>query len=172
MKKIGIAHLGLAALGAALILGVHSQSVAQARLRIGSSNANFGVHSLNGGFVPDPKTVPVTSGGGLDIRGMNLGAGCVGFGTPQPDVVVNYSNAASFLRFYFQPNGSGDTSLVINDANGRWHCNDDTNGLNPQVDINNPPSGHYDIWVGSYQRGTNIPGVLSITELRGQTGHP
>ena len=145
-------------------LGFQSDSDAQGSLRIGGSNSNFGSRVLRGGFTPDPSTVAITSGGRLNASGMGLGAGCRGFVTRRPDFILNYRNARGFLRLFF--NAGGDTTLVINDANGRWHCNDDTGGLNPQVDINNPSSGQYDIWVGSYRAGENIRGTLSITELR------
>lgn len=165
MKKLGKIQIALGIAAAMLVLGLHGQSVAQSSLQIGGSSANFGSHTLNGGFVPDPKLYPnIVSGGSLSVSGMGLAAGCTGYATAQPDVIINYTNAQSFLRFYFQ--GSGDTALVINDANGRWHCNDDTAGRNPQVDINNPPSGQYDIWVSSYQSGQNINGTLHVTELR------
>ncbi|MEM9072233.1 MAG: peptidase S1 [Myxococcota bacterium] len=145
--------------------------MAQGSLTIGQNSSNFGTHALTGGFVPDPKQITgIVSGGSLNAANMNLGAGCTGYLTQQPDVIVNYSSPASFLRFYFQ--GSGDTTLVINDARGRWRCNDDTAGLNPQVDIASPPPGHYDIWVGSYEAGANIRGTLKITELRSNSVSP
>jgi len=167
IAKVG----GFALLVGLLIAGWQTGSVAQGRLVIGQSNANFGVHSLRGGFVPDPKSINVTSGGGIAAGSTQAPGHCGGYVTSQPDVIVNYSNAASFLRFYFQAQGGGDTTLVINDANGNWHCNDDSHGgVNPTVDINNPPSGQYDIWVGSYEANTNIRGQLKITEL--QSNHP
>ena len=156
--------LGLAA--GLLVLGSHGQSIAQGSLTIGGGNANFGVHRLNGGFMPDPKTISVVSGGSLNVRNMNLGAGCTGYATSNPDAILHYSNAASFLRFFVS--AQGDTALVVNDAQGNWHCNDDAVGTNPMVSINNPPSGQYDIWVSSYTAGQNIRGTLSITELRSQ----
>lgn len=171
MKKINIKHILVGIAAAAMVLGTQGASIAQGSLSIGGSSSNFGSHSIRGGFMPDPHTIGgIVSGGNLDVRTMNLGPGCRGFATRQPDVIVNYSNAASFLRFYFQ--GQGDTTLVINDASGRWHCNDDTAGLNPQVDINSPPSGQYDIWVGSYQSGANINGTLHVTELRSNSVRP
>lgn len=171
MKKIGKIHIALGVLGMALVLGTHGESVAQGALSIGGSASNFGTHAVQGGFVPDPKQVGgIVSGGSINAASLNLAAGCTGFVTRQPDVIVNYSNSASFLRFYFQ--GSGDTALVINDASGRWRCNDDTGGLNPQVDIRNPPNGQYDIWVASYEAGQNIRGTLYITELTSNRARP
>ena len=163
MKKIM-----LAALAAALCVVAPTGSADAQQLAIGGNNSNFGSRVLRGGFTPDPSTVQITSGGRINASQRNLGAGCRGFVTRRPDFIVRYRNARNFLRFFF--NAGGDTTLVINDANGRWHCNDDTNGLNPQVDISNPPSGQYDIWVGSYQAGENILGTLSVTELRNVSG--
>lgn len=171
MKKIGKFHIALGVLGAALVLGTHGESVAQGSLAIGGSSSNFGTHAVRGGFVPDPKQIGgIVSGGSINVSSLNLASGCTGFVTRQPDVIVNYSNSASFLRFYFQ--GSGDTALVINDASGRWRCNDDTGGLNPQVDIRNPPNGQYDLWIASYEAGQNIRGTLYITELTSNRARP
>jgi hypothetical protein len=157
-----------AALAFAMIAG-SGTVVAQSRLLIGGSSSNFGSHTLSGGFMPDPWTTQITSGGSLDASNMSLGSGCRGFVTRQPDFILNYRNAASFLRFY--ATGNGDTTLVINDAAGNWHCNDDSHGgLNPTVDLSNPPSGQYDIWVGSYRANENIRATLHVTELRSR--HP
>lgn len=154
---------------AALMIG--GSVVAQAGLAIGGNSANFGRRALQGGFVPDPVTVGITSGGSIDASTAGLAPGCRGFVTRQPDFILDYSNPASFLRLYAVAQGSGDTTLVINDGAGRWHCNDDSHGgLNPTVDINNPPAGQYDVWVGSYRAGENIRTTLNITELR--TNHP
>lgn len=140
-----------------------SHTQAQSPLVIGGRAANFGVQSLTGGFLPDPAQYSVVSGGSL--HGSVAGSACRGYVTGQPDIILHYSNAASFVRFFVR--GQGDTTLIINDAAGRWHCDDDSGGsLNPMVDINNPPSGQYDVWIGSYQAGTNIRGTLGVTELR------
>lgn len=70
------------------------------------------------------------------------------------------------MRFFVR--ASGDTTLVINDARGRWWCSDDEGGYpNPMVDIASPPGGQYDIWIGSYRAGENIPATLHMTELAG-----
>lgn len=157
-----------AVLAVGLALG-GGTAIAQSRLSIGGSQSNFGSRTLSGGFMPDPSTVSIVSGGNLDARSMGLGPGCLGNVTRQPDFILNYQNAAGFLRFFAE--SSGDVTLIVNDAQGNWHCNDDSNGgLNPMVDIRNPPSGQYDVWVGSYQSDQNLRSTLSITELRSQ--HP
>lgn len=168
--KLGKIWVALAALSLALGVGVvGSDVIAQSGLRIGGNSSNFGRTILRGGFVPDPWRSVITSGGAIDVSRAGLAPGCRGFVTAQPDYILDYANAANFVRFYFV--AGGDTTLVINDANGRWHCNDDSHGgLNPTVDISRPPSGQYDIWVGSYRAHQNIRGNLHVTELR--QNHP
>ena len=151
---------------------VPGAAAAGLQLLIGQNNANFGVHALNGGFMPDPKPISVTSGAAqnnaVQVATLGLGNGCRGSATQQPDVIVNYTNPASMLRFFFQPETRGDTALVINAPNGTWSCNDDAVGLNPEVTFRSPAAGQYDIWVASYRAGENIRGTLKITELDSQ----
>ena len=129
---------------------------------------NYGSTSLTSGFVPDPFTVGMTSGGPVDVS--YLGSGCSGFATSAPDYSVNYTSGAfPTLRFYFI--GSGDTTMVINTPNGNYVCIDDSFGtLNPTIDFNSPSGGRYDVWIGSYASGTFVSGTLYVTESTGN--HP
>ncbi len=47
-----------------------------------------------------------------------------------------------------------DSTLLINDVNRNWHFDDDTNTTDPEVWIENAPSGRLDIWVGSISNET------------------
>ena len=137
---------------------------AQAGLVIGGHAANFGVFDVYGGFMPDPRTWSVVSGG--SIAASSVSPSCRGYVTAQPDVIVRYSGPASWVRFFVR--AGGDTTLVINDARGRWWCSDDEGGYpNPMVDIASPSAGQYDIWVGSYRAGEALPSMLHMTELAG-----
>lgn len=145
-------------------------------LIIGGSQANFGGAQLSTGFLPDPHQVQIVSGAtpdnAVDINQLSLApansGACRGYATHQPDYIVQVQNPGQLLRFFV--NAPGDTTLVINDGAGRWWCSDDDGGnLNPLIDIANPPAGQYDIWVGSYQAGANIQGVLSVSELQSVT---
>lgn len=167
-KTLTITALFAAAMAVALAA---SDVVAQSRLVTGGSRSNFGRGALSGGFMPDPFTTRITSGGNLDVSNMSLASGCAGFVTAQPDYILDYTEARGFLRLYFAAQGGGDTTLVVNDAAGHWHCNDDSfGGVNPTVDISHPPSGQYDIWVGSYRAGETVQGTLHVTEMRSR--HP
>jgi hypothetical protein len=173
-KSVVLSAVGLAA--ALVVSGVGQDVVAQASLQIGGRTANFGRIALRPGFVPDPRSVAITAGGSIDVRGLSLGAGCVGFVTRQPDYIVNLSGTSPNLRFYVQVPGASassptDTTLIVNTARGGWRCNDDSyGGANPTVDIPNAGPGQYDVWVGSYQAGGNARGRLFVTEL--SSNHP
>lgn len=133
-----------------------------------SLSPNYGSTSLTSGFVPDPFSVGITSGGSVNVS--YLGGGCTGFATSAPDFSVNYTSGAfPTLRFYFV--GSGDTTMIINSPSGSYFCVDDSFGtLNPTIDFNSPSSGRYDVWIGSFASGTNISGTLFVTESTGN--HP
>lgn len=168
MKRHGIGALAFIAIAGVLGFTAmpHQAGAQQSQLATNSNSANFGVHALRAGFTPDPKVINVRSGGSINASSIGLPSGCNGYVTRQPDAVINYTGrpATSLLRLYVL--AAGDTTLVVNDGAGNWHCNDDSSGgRNPQVDIANPPAGHYDIWVGSYQSGQQIAGTLNITEL-------
>lgn len=114
--------------------------------------------SLSAGFVPDPVTFDVYSGGSNDAS--NIGGSCVGMIADSPDVVVNFRSNGGQLSFGVY--SEGDTSLVINGPDGRYYCNDDRNGLNPGLVWGRAPSGQYDIWVGAV--GDGAPATVIVTE--------
>jgi hypothetical protein len=125
-------------------------------------NPNYGSYSLSSGFLPDPQSVNVRAGGNINVG--NTISGCRGYITNQPDVRLFYQAGGFSLSFYVRSNA--DTTLVVNDPNGRWYCNDDYQGLDPAVVFNNPLSGQYDIWIGTYSQGsTNAPATLFVSEL-------
>lgn len=166
-KVLGV--VGLAGVLAAT--GYGGDVAAQTGLQIGGRRANFGVHALRAGFMPDPKTVPVVSGGGIDARGLGLGPGCVGFVTAQPDAIVRLSGQSANLRLYAVAQDGTDITLLVNTATGGWRCNDDSfGGTNPTVDLGTAQPGQYDVWVGSYRQGTTARATLYITEL--SSNHP
>lgn len=139
-------------------------------LEVNSSNPNFGTKTLAPGFMPDPDTTAVVSGGNIDVSTLpGIPPGCTGWVTARPDMVLNYGGTSANLRIFVRATQqNGDTTLIINDGSGKWHCNDDveSGNFNPMVDIANAPAGHYDIWIGSYAQGTQVPGTLNVTELQ------
>jgi len=128
----------------------------------------YGTVDLVSGFTPDPYTRAIQAGG--DIDASVLGGNCVGWIARAPDYRLNWTAGSGALPLVFSVAASADTTLVINDAEGNWVCDDDggNNGLNPAITFSNPVSGQYDIWVGTYSQGALQPSELHISELYAQ----
>ena len=128
---------------------------------------NYGTVNLRTGFTPDPRVVPVVSGG--NIEASRIRGDCRGFISGSPDVRLVF-NTQGNLPLIISVDSSADTTLVVNGPDGRFLCDDDggVSGLNPSIRINRPRSGRYEIWVGSYRAGSNDRARLHISELRSQ----
>ena len=122
---------------------------------------SFGTINLSAGFADDPRIVNVTAGGQRSANG--LGDGCVGSIANSPDVRVNYQ--AGSLPLIFSVASGEDTTLVINGPDGRWYCNDDTDGVNPVVRFEPADSGQYDVYIGHYGTGRGIAARLYVSEV-------
>jgi hypothetical protein len=126
-----------------------------------SLNPNSGQVELRAGFSPDPYTVSVVAGGSLD--GNRLPGACTGWISDAPDFRVTYS--AGSLPLAFRTVSEADTTLIINGPNGDWACDDDSFGDgDAQVVFRNPASGVYDVWIGTYSRGSTARAVFGVTE--------
>lgn len=119
---------------------------------------NFGEVDLTDGFSPDPYTIDIVAGG--DISAESVGDDCWGYVTAAPDFRLYYGAGASPL--VFSVDSDADTTMIVADPNGDWFCNDDTNGLNPEVRFDAPLDGQYDIWVGTFFEGETSEATLSI----------
>ncbi len=126
---------------------------------------NYGTIELVSGFTPDPRTVAVAAGGSYNAYQIPE---CVGWISSAPDYRVSFTAGDNGLPLIFSVQSDADTTLVINDAQGNWVCNDDTNGLNPAVTFVAPTSGQYDVWVGTFSEGSTQPSTLSVSELTSQ----
>ncbi len=129
-------------------------------------NPRYGTIEVNAGFVPDPQTVHVTSGGPVDVS--YLGNGCHGYASASPTFLVRWGGSTGRLRFYIEETGgdAADTTMVVLAPDGTWYCNDDGAGYpNPLINIEPSPAGEYRIWVASYNEGTSVEGILHVTEM-------
>ena len=129
----------------------------------------YGAVDLASGFQPDPHTMKIQAGGSFDAAALGV-PGCVGFVAHAPDYRVNWTAGSGALPLVFSSLSDADTTLVINDAQGNWVCDDDSgnNGLNPSITFAAPASGQYDIWVGTFTAGALQESTLNVSELYSQ----
>ncbi len=122
--------------------------------------------SLSAGFSPDPMSVPLPAGGPLPAPA--VAAGCAGRIGAAPQVVLDY--AAGGFPLYLTVDSASDTSLVVQDPDGGWHCSDDALGRLPLVEFADPAAGRYAVFVGvsgADAATAEAPlAILRITELR------
>ena len=130
-----------------------------------SLRANYGEVTLEAGFTPDPRVISLRAGG--DISAQGAGSGCRGFITDAPDVRLFYE--AGDYPLIISVDAGADTTLVVNGPDGSFYCDDDSGeGTNPSVRLNDPRSGRYEIWVGTYRSGYSQPARLHISEVGSQ----
>lgn len=124
-------------------------------------NSAFLSLDLAAGFPLDPFFVSVNGGGDLDAS--TLSEECTGYINESPIVSLNWSGTAKEAHLFFY--SDQDPTLVVQMPDGSYLCNDDAHEglLDPTISMKNPPAGQYNIWVGSYDEGQLLPGVLVIT---------
>lgn len=123
----------------------------------------YGTVNLNSGFQPDPYVTALSAGGSRSAG--EAGANCSGYVSDKPDLDLNYEAGQYTLSIYAE--AQEDITLVVYDAAGNWHCNDDFStaaGTNPGIKWSNPPSGNYNIWIGTYASGGLPEATLYISE--------
>ena len=120
-----------------------------------------GIITLSAGFSPDPTVIEVTAGGSEDT---NSSGNCSArYLSSMPNVRVIYEAGEYPLRFFIDDPVS-DTTLAIHAPDGSWYCVDDSAGLQPIIDFQNPLSGQYNVFVGNFF-SDQLPTVsLQITE--------
>lgn len=120
----------------------------------------YGTQNLSAGFMPDPVEVSLLAGGPNQVSI----PGCVGYiNNAAPDVDLNYTAGGFQLSIYVK--SDADTTLVINQPDGTYVCNDDTSGFNPAVILESPQSGNYNIWVGNYDGTATPAATVYISEM-------
>lgn len=81
----------------------------------------------------------------------SLSPECPGWVSAQPNHVIQVP-ALPFAQLVVTVDGY-DTTLAVQLPDGSFRCNDDTNGLNPAVQLEPVPAGQLRVWVGSYSQG-------------------
>ncbi|WP_199241114.1 peptidase [Marinicauda salina] len=128
-----------------------------------SLSPSFGSVELRAGFLPDPHVRNLTAGGAIRVQ--DRMPDCRGYIANAPDYSLHYTAGSAPL--YINVDSDRDTTLIVNGPNAQWYCDDDgaDEPLNPLLYWSNPPSGRYDIWVGTYSSGAGAPATLFISEI-------
>lgn len=84
--------------------------------------------------------------GGPD-RNAVPGSGCSGF-LRNAAPTASVEHAGGTLSIYVT--SDTDTTLLVADPAGRWHCSDDADDINPGVTFASGASGTYTVWVGTF----------------------
>lgn len=122
-----------------------------------TASPNYGSWPL--ASFPDPFIMTVQAGGDVDAGSANVGQGCVGQVTSNPDIVFEF-DGGPFRAFFVS---EGDTTLIVSLPDGTFACNDDGVGTNPVIDLPNAAAGNYAIWIGTFGTGSLVPGYLVAT---------
>ncbi len=135
---------------------------------------SYGDTSLRAGFSPDPFTVDLRSGGRISATAISDTGSpsavrdrrCRGYIANAPDFSLHYTTGSGVLPLRIGAASGADTTLVINGPDGSWYCDDDSGDrLNPLIHFNDPLSGRYDIWVGTFGSTSLADARLFISEL-------
>jgi len=115
--------------------------------------ATFGVVTLSSGFQPDPYRQHILAGGQIEAE--SVGQGCRGYVALGPDFRVIYQGSGAPLSF--DVTSEADTTLLINGPDGLWYCDDNSGGgINPSLVWGTPPTGQYDIYIGTIEPHSSI----------------
>jgi len=113
-------------------------------------------------FEPDPYVLQHRAGGPV-IGSMNFSDSCRGYVADKANHVLELTEALPQLRL--SVNSVDDTSLIVFDRkNNILYCNDDTNGANPEVVIENAPASIFEVYVGNFQEGQQTAYRLEISK--------
>lgn len=100
-----------------------------------------------------PQSHAVVAGGNVNLA--NCPQPGTGYVITQPDFDLALTDNAAGRELEFRVNANCDTVLLVNDATGQWHFDDDSGGnLNPLIRLRYAPAGAYDIWIGTYSPAT------------------
>jgi hypothetical protein len=123
--------------------------------------------TLAPGFMPDPMMVTGTAGG--MISASTFSGDCRGYVGLTPNHSFTLTAPFSTLRFTVTSNAQ-DTTMVVRSPTGQVFCNDDTNGLSPEI-VNSFPAGVVQVYVGVYSSGTpGMPYTMDVSQTGGAFG--
>jgi hypothetical protein len=125
---------------------------------------SFGSIELREGFPNDPYQRRITAGGRYNLSSCLRDNSVSGTVASAPDFDLYYTTSGNTpLTIYVR--SSHDTVLLISDPYGNWWFDDDSGGgHDPLIYFPNAANGLYNIWIGSFESRSGLPGTLIFTE--------
>lgn len=109
-----------------------------------------------------PQTRNVDAGGPVNL-GQCMTMPGQGYLKLAPDMTLNLTENTQGRVLAFRTDSECDSILMINDSDGRWHYDDDSNGnSDAQVMIKNAKNGQYHVWVGTFYPERACTSVLLV----------
>ncbi len=112
------------------------------------------------GALPDPAIVQGMAGG--PVSASVLDPSCYGHVQVAPSHVLSVTSMMPLGRIMAFSTRGGDLTLLIRLPSGAYLCNDDSDGLNPEIETALYP-GDYQIFVGTYGTGAGEPYELGVS---------
>jgi len=115
---------------------------------------------LSGDDFASGLTISVQAGGSLDLADCNDLPG-VGKVVESPDFKLVYSALLEDLTL--ETSASCDTVMLVHDADGGWHFDDDAGGdSNAKLTLEDASEGTIEVWVGTFEDDV-CPASLTVT---------
>ncbi len=123
----------------------------------------YGEISLARGFQPSPYAMQVLGGGRSNTAEHLADPACRGYVSEAPDYSVYLSEDMADL--WFSVYSPAAMTILVNGADGRWHCSAGSSSRDPAISFDYALSGLYDVWVGSLEQGNYAASIFYLTEF-------
>lgn len=126
--------------------------------------------TLTGAQLLTPQGYVAAVTGGQSLYDCQMGDDVWGTASQAPQFTLNMSQMNGYI-FSAEVDSDCDPTLLIHDAFGNWHFNDDgDNGVQPRLEIDGSVlNGEVDIWVGSFG-GSECSGTMIFQTVTGSLG--
>lgn len=128
----------------------------------GGGGAGLGTPLSFGPGSDDPTFAQGFAGGPL--AGTTFDPSCyAGHYSTAPSHVLTLTSPLPYARVMAYSARGTDLTLLVRQPNGMILCNDDSDGLNPTVELTGPIAGEYQIYVGNYSSTAPEPYELGVS---------
>jgi hypothetical protein len=102
--------------------------------------------------------------GGGPIQGTTMDPSCYAghYGT-SPSHVLTITEPIPYFRVMAYSARGTDLTLLVRQPNGVVFCNDDSDGLNPMIEVTAPTVGEYQVYVGNFSAPGPEPYELGVS---------